>query len=219
MRENTEDLYGAIEWMATKDVAQAVKVTSRFGCERIARFAMDLAIRQNRHRVTIIHKANNLKMTDGMFLQIAMEVGKLYPQIEVDDMLVDSAGAALISMPEKFDIMLMPNTYGDILSSVGAAVINGIGLVPSMNYGTGIAVAEAAHGSAPALAGTHQANPLAIISAGAMMIDWMGYPLEAKAILNAILQIRMTPYSCGKYPTKEITSEIVRSVKKNLFGG
>lgn len=218
VRENVEDLYGAIEWMATPDVAQAVKVASRQGCERIARFAMEMSVKEHRRKVTIVHKANNLKLTEGMFLQVANEVGKDFPSLEIDDMLVDAAGSALVSTPEAFDVILTSNTFGDILSNVGAALAGSLGLVPSANFGTHIVVTEASHGSAPALAGTQRANPFAMIAAGAMLLEALGYPAEAAniqhGIRNVYLQGILTPDLGGTACTDEIATEVAKAVKE-----
>jgi isocitrate dehydrogenase (NAD+) len=220
VRENTEDLYGAVEWMATPEVAHAVKVASRAGCERIARFAMDLAAKEKRRKVTAIHKANNLKLTEGMFLHIARDVAANYPMIEFDDMLIDTASATLVSKPDLFDVMLTSNTFGDILSSVGAAIVGGPGPVPSANFGTNIVVTEAAHGSAPTLTGTQRANPLAMIAAGAILLDAVGFPQEADAIRRAIRTVRengiVTPDLGGTATTDAVAAEVARCVKLYL---
>lgn len=221
VRENLEDLYGAVEWMATSGIAHAVKVTTQTGCKRIARFALELCKRQSRHRLTVVHKANNLKLTDGMFLQVARDVAPEYPNVELDDMLVDTAAANLVSAPEEFDVLLMPNTFGDILSSVGAAVVGGVGIIPSANYGSGIVVAEAAHGSAMELAGTQLANPLAIIRAGAMMLEFLDYTREAQAIWQAIQVVldsgAVTPDLGGTATTDEVATEVASSVRQLLL--
>jgi isocitrate dehydrogenase (NAD+) len=217
IRENVEDLYGAVEWMATPDVAHAVKIASCRGCERIARFAMELAVKAHRRRVTIVHKANNLKLTEGMFLRVASQMGEDFPSLHIDDMLVDAAGTALVSTPQQFDVRITSNTFGDILSNVGAALVGGLGLVPNANFGARMMVAEAAHGSAPTLAGMQRANPLAMIAAGAMMLEAIGYQREAERIRQGIRSVYMqgilTPDLGGTASTDEVAAEVAKAVK------
>jgi isocitrate dehydrogenase (NAD+) len=213
VRENVEDLYAAIEWMAAPGVAHAVKVATHDGCTRIARWAFALARARGRRRVTIVHKANNLKLTDGMFLDVARAVGAEYPDLVCDDMLADTAAAAIVGAPKTLDVMLMPNTFGDILSSAGAPLAGGIGVVPAMNAGGGLAVAEALHGSADDLAGTGRANPLGMIGAAAMLLAAAGYPREAAAIDSAIERAIDDPPAAA---TETITEWIVESVGAQL---
>jgi isocitrate dehydrogenase (NAD+) len=218
VRENVEDHYAAIEWMATPDVAQAVKVASRAGCERVARFAFDLAERRGRRRVTVVHKANNLKLTEGLFLAVAEEVAAEHPRIELDDRLADTAAAQLVLEPEGFDVILTSNTFGDLLANVGAAVVGSVGLVASGNYGPGgLIVTEPGHGSAPELAGTGRANPLAAIGAAAMLLDALGHPVEAAAIERGIEEARrggfVTADLGGLASTAEVADAVARAVR------
>jgi len=222
VRENVEDLYGAIEWMATPDVAQAVKVASRRGCERVAAFAFDLARRRGRRRVTIVHKANNLKLTEGMFLEVAERLGAGYPELVVDDRLADTAAAQLVLEPQGFDVILTSNTFGDLLANVGAAVIGSVGLVASGNYGEdGLVVTEPGHGSAPELAGAGRANPLATICAAAMLLDALGLPPQARALELAVRRVRSgglftTADLGGRASTAEVAEEVAREVRREL---
>jgi isocitrate dehydrogenase (NAD+) len=217
VRENIEDLYGAVEWAATPDVAHAVKIATRRGCERIARFALELA-RQGRPHVTVVHKANNLKLTEGMFLETARQVASEYPDVALDDMLADAAAATLVSAPRTFDVILTSNTFGDLLSSVGGAVAGGFGIVPTLNVGDGVLVAEASHGSADALRDTGRANPLGFVDAGAMLLDRLGMPDEAAAIHAAIRRVRSDgpiPFDLGGAAT---TSEVTDALCDILRG-
>jgi isocitrate dehydrogenase (NAD+) len=218
VRENTEDHYAAIEWMATPDVALALKLATRRGCERIVRFAYALASRGGRRRVTLVHKANNLKLTEGLLLDIARSVAPEYPALVLDDLLVDAAATRLVQTPQAFDVVLTSNTFGDILSGVGAGVVGGPGVVPSANLGDDIVVAEAAHGSAPGLAGTQRANPLAMIAAGALLLAARDHVQEARDIEEAIATARargaVTPDLGGTASTDEVAQEVAREVHR-----
>ena len=165
VRENLEDHYGAVEWMATPDVAQAVKICTRQGTARIARFALDLAARTSRH-LTVVHKANNLKLTEGLFLGVAAALAAEYPHVRCDDLLADAAAGRMVAAPDTLDVILTSNTFGDLLANVLSAVCGGEGGIACLNVGPGVAVAEGSHGSADRLAGTGRANPLAPSSPG-----------------------------------------------------
>jgi isocitrate dehydrogenase (NAD+) len=210
VRENVEDLYGAIEWMAGDDVAQAVKVATRRGCERIARYAFELARRCGRRTVTVVHKANNLKLTEGMFLDTATAVARGYPGIELADLLADTAAATLILAPQTLDVVLTSNTIGDILSSVGAAVAGSLGLVGSLNSGDSLHVAEAGHGDAGHLAGRDRVNPVAFIDGIALLLGDIGYPREAAWVQQALAEQRRTGPATldlgGQAGTSEVTA-------------
>ena len=221
IRENIEDLYGANEWMSTNDVANAVKIASRQECERISRFAMEYTKQKRRKKVTIVHKANNLKLTEGMFLDSAMKVSTNYPYIETEDMLIDTAAYNMIKNPSYFDTILTSYTYGDILSNIGAAYVGSLGLVPSINYGSnGIVVAEASHGSAPKIARKNIANPIAMILSAALLLESQGYLKQAELIQKAVEFVTqsgiVTPDLGGKATTKEVTKEITNYMLLNL---
>lgn len=190
VRENVEDLYGAVEWLTTPDVAHAVKIATRDGCRRIARYAFDLARRESRHRVTVVHKANNLKLTEGMFLEVATDLAKDYPELTVDDMLADTACAVMVTDPAAFDVVLTSNTFGDLLSGVGAAVAGSLGLVGSLNTGAGVVVAEAGHGSADHLAGSDRVNPVAFLDSVGLLLTALGYGPEGRAATAAVRRAR-----------------------------
>jgi isocitrate dehydrogenase (NAD+) len=174
VRENVEDLYAAVEWMPTPDVAQAIKTASRAGCERIARYAFDLARKHERGRVTLVHKANNLKLTEGLFLAAAAAVSQEYPGIEFTDMLADTAASTLVLDPGAFDVIVTSHTIGDILSNLGAALAGSLGLVGSLDSGASIHVAEASHGSADELAGANQVNPVGFLRGVSLLLGAIG---------------------------------------------
>jgi isocitrate dehydrogenase (NAD+) len=224
VRENIEDHYAAIEWTAAPGVAEALKVVTRAGSKRVAQFACELAAREGRRRLTVVHKANNLKLTEGLFLGTAAEVAAGYPALEVDDLIVDAAAAQLVTAPESLDVLLMTNTFGDILSNVGAAVVGSLGLLPSANYGPdGLVLAEGGHGSAPELAGTGRANPLGIAAAAGLLLEAKGYKDEAAAIAAAVEEVKQsgacTPDLGGDASTDEVAVQTAQLVRRRLAGG
>ncbi len=187
VRENTEDLYMGVEHPVGKDAAESIKIITRAGCERIARFAFDYALRHGRRRVTAVHKANIMKLTDGLFLQVVREVAAGYPQIAYDERIVDAMCMQLVQRPEDYDLLLCPNLYGDILSDLCAGLVGGLGVAPSANIGREAAVFEAIHGSAPEIAGQNIANPTALILSGVMMLRHLGEEAAAARIEQAVL--------------------------------
>jgi isocitrate dehydrogenase (NAD+) len=222
VRENVEDLYSAIEW-ASGDTAHAVKVATRPGCERIARYAFELAVRHDRSTVTVVHKANNLKLTEGMFLDVATEVARDFPAVRLADLLADTAAATLIQAPETLDVILTSNTIGDILSSVGAAVAGGVGLVGSLNSGHGMHVAEAGHGDAGALAGLDRVNPVAFLQSVVLLLRECGHAREAGWVVDALAeQHHAGPATLdlgGHAGTSEVTDYVVRLVAARRAAG
>jgi isocitrate dehydrogenase (NAD+) len=212
VRENVEDLYGAVEWMATADVAQAVKVASRTGCERICRYALDLARQQGRRTLTVVHKANNLKLTEGIFLDTARAVAAEYPEVALEDMLADTAASSLILEPERFDVIVTSHTIGDLLSNVGAAVAGSLGLVGSLDSGNGINIAEASHGDAAELAGLNRVNPIGFLTGISLLLAAVGREREHAALAAAIEQQvqsgRRTLDLGGTATTSEVTDDI-----------
>lgn len=171
VRENTEDLY--VQHEHTRDegsVGVAEKVISRAATERVARLAFDLAVRTNREKVTIVHKANVLPQSDGLFRRVALEIAEIYPDITTDELLVDTAAYWMVKDPARFDVVLTPNLYGDILSDMAAAWGGGLGLAPSLSLGDGVGIAEPVHGSAPDIAGKGIANPTAAILSIALLL-------------------------------------------------
>ena len=160
VRENTEDLYAGIEHMVGEDAAESIKIITRKGSERIVRFAFDYARKHNRRKVTAVHKANIMKCTDGLFLRVAREVAEKYPEIEFEDRIVDNMCMQLVQKPELYDVLVLPNLYGDIVSDLCAGLIGGLGVAPGANFGVDTAVFEPVHGSAPKYAGQDKVNPI-----------------------------------------------------------
>ncbi|MFQ5987825.1 MAG: isocitrate/isopropylmalate dehydrogenase family protein [Dehalococcoidia bacterium] len=200
IRENTEGLYSGIERRVNDDTAEAVKRVTRRASLRIARFAFDYARRHRRKMVAAVHKANILKLSDGLFLECAREVAADYPEIEYRERIVDALCMDLVLDPGRHDVLLCPNLYGDIVSDLAAGLVGGLGLVPAVNIGDGMAVFEAVHGSAPDIAGQGIANPTALILAGAMMLSYLGEEEAAKRIEEGIRGV----YAQGKHLTPDV---------------
>ncbi len=193
VRENTEDLYTGNERMVDEDTAEGIKTITRKGSERIAKHAMDLAIRMNRKKVAIVHKANIMKMTDGLFLKVGQQVGQAYPNLNIYDLIIDNCCMQLVTRPEQFDVIVTQNLYGDILSDLCAGLVGGLGIVPGANIGEKIAVFEAVHGTAPDIAGQGKANPTALLQSAVMMMHHIGESSKAIAIENAIFSVLLKP--------------------------
>jgi isocitrate dehydrogenase (NAD+) len=180
VRENVEGLYVGVEHFVQvgedpRAVAESMAIVTRVGCERIVRYAFDYAIRHGRRKVTIVHKANILKMVSGLFLEVGRAVAKEYEgRVECNDLIIDNTAMQLVLRPEQFDVMVTTNMFGDILSDLASGLVGGLGLAPGANVGTHAAIFEAVHGSAPDIAGKGLANPAALILAGAMMLDHVG---------------------------------------------
>ncbi|MDO4549049.1 MAG: isocitrate/isopropylmalate dehydrogenase family protein [Clostridia bacterium] len=217
VRENTEDLYAGLEHMINDDVAESIKVITRKGSERIVRFAFDYARQNGRKKVTAVHKANIMKMTDGLFLSVARQIAMEYPDIEFDDMIIDALCMRLVMNPADFDVMVMPNLYGDIVSDLAAGLVGGPGLAPSANIGAGMAIFEAVHGSAPQIAGKNIANPTALTLSGAMMLRHLGETKCAERIEQAIYSLIEQGVSTtdlgGKLSTSEYTDCVIKRVQ------
>jgi isocitrate dehydrogenase (NAD+) len=203
VRENTEDLYSGIEHVVVPGVVESIKIITEKASTRIARFAFEYARRENRKKVTAVHKANIMKLSDGLFLECFRNVAKDYPEIEADDKIVDNACMQLVMRPEQFDIMLLENLYGDIVSDLCAGLIGGLGLVPGANIGELGAVFEAVHGSAPDIAGQGIANPTALLQSGILMLKHIGERDAALKIEDAMLKI----FREGKVRTRDIGGE------------
>ena len=190
IRENTEGLYVGIEHEVIKgEAAEAVRIITRKGSERIVRFAFDYARANNRKRVTAVHKANILKVTDGLFLKTARTVAQDYPDIEFEDLIVDNACMQLALHPELHDVFVLPNLYGDIVSDLCSGLVGGLGVTPGANIGKDIAVFEPVHGSAPTMAGKNLANPSAAILTAALMLRHLGEHIYATRIEKAVSQV------------------------------
>lgn len=214
-RENTEDLYIGLEEEISKDEVHAIKKITRKASERIIKSAFDYAKNNNRKKVTCVHKANILKKSDGLFLHVFEEIAKEYPNIEANSLIVDNTCMQLVMKPEQFDIMVMPNLYGDILSDLTSGLIGGLGLLPSCNKNDDYAIFEAVHGSAPDIAGKGIANPTALLLSAVMMLEHLGFRDEANRIKKAIDDVLentdiRTPDLGGKSTSKEYTDEIIK---------
>ena len=217
VRENTEDLYKGIEYMLTDDIANGIKLITREASIRICRFAFDYARRHGRKKVTAVHKANIMKLTDGLFLNCFRQVAADYPEIEADDVIIDALCMKLVQKPEQFDVMVAPNLYGDIISDLCAGLVGGLGFAPSANIGDKVRIYEAVHGSAPDIAGKNLANPSAILMAFAMMLKDLGQAGAADR-LNRAIQAQVAE---GKVVTADIggtaaTTEFTQAVIARL---
>ena len=213
VRENTEGLYSGLEHEVVPGVVESLRVITEPASELICRFAFDTAKRQARRRVTCVHKANILKLSDGLFLRTFQRVAAAYPNIEADDCIVDAACMKLVINPQAFDVLVMENLFGDILSDLSSGLIGGLGLTPSANVGHGAAVFEAVHGSAPDIAGKGLANPTALILSAVLMLRYLGDMTVADRIESAVERV----YAAGKTLTGDLggkagTSEFVEAV-------
>src|SRR6187397_2315929 len=190
VRENTEDLYAGIEHMFGRDAAESIKIITREASERIARFAFEYAVANGRHKVTAIHKANIMKLSDGLFLESCRTVAAEYEgKVEFEDRIVDNMCMQLVQKPELYDVLVLPNLYGDIVSDLAAGLVGGLGVAPGANIGTEAAVFEPVHGSAPKYAGLNKANPTAMILSGALMLRHLGYPDVADRVETAVRDV------------------------------
>ncbi|MGZ8155236.1 MAG: isocitrate/isopropylmalate dehydrogenase family protein, partial [Burkholderiales bacterium] len=219
-RENSEDLYMGIERMVDDDTAEAVKRVTRGASERIARFAFEHMRKLGRRKLTIAHKANVLKMTDGLFLKVGQEVGREYPDIEVDSRVIDALCMELVIKPEAFDGLLLTNLYGDIVSDLAAGLVGGLGLAPGANIGDGCAMFEAVHGTAPDIAGKDIANPTATILSAVLMLRYIGESAAAdriEAALTAVLAEgrTLTPDLGGNAGTRAFADAVLSKLGKS----
>src|SRR4051812_40212363 len=190
VRENTEDLYAGIEHMVGPDAAESIKIITRSASERIARYAFEYAVANGRRKVTAVHKANIMKLSDGLFLESARTVAKDYEgKVEFEDRIVDNMCMQLVQKPDLYDVLVLPNLYGDIVSDLAAGLVGGLGVAPGANIGTEASVFEPVHGSAPKYAGLDKANPTALILSGALMLRHMGYPKEAADVEEAVRSV------------------------------
>ncbi len=222
-RENTEDLYSGLEHEVVKDVVTSLKVITRTASERIARYAFDYAKVNGRKRITAIHKANIMKLADGLFLRCCRETAEKNPEIQYQELIVDNASMQLVVRPETFDLLLLPNLYGDILSDLAAGLVGGLGIVPGANMGETHAVFEAVHGSAPDIAGQGKANPTAMILSSVMLLTHLGEREAAHRLQSAVEAV----YQEGKYltgdvggtaSTIEFTDAVVKELKDSAGG-
>jgi isocitrate dehydrogenase (NAD+) len=221
VRENTEDLYAGIEHMVGPDAAESIKIITRAASERIARFAFEYAVANGRHKVTAVHKANIMKLSDGLFLESCRTVAAGYEgRIEFEDRIVDNMCMQLVQKPELYDVMVLPNLYGDIVSDLCAGLVGGLGVAPGANIGEMGAVFEAVHGSAPKYAGMNRANPTALILSGVLMLRHLGHPDAADRVETALRDV----VAAGHATTADLggpagTSEFADAIIDRLAAG
>jgi isocitrate dehydrogenase (NAD+) len=190
VRENTEDLYAGIEHRVGPDAAETIKIITRGASERIARFAFEYAVTNGRRKVTAVHKANIMKLTDGLFLESCRTIAEEYTgRVEFEDRIVDNMCMQLVQKPEQYDVLVLPNLYGDIVSDLAAGLVGGLGVAPGANIGTEAAVFEPVHGSAPKYAGTDTADPTALILSGALMLRHLGETEAAERVESALRSV------------------------------
>ncbi|MDW7660524.1 MAG: isocitrate/isopropylmalate family dehydrogenase [Bacillota bacterium] len=216
-RENSEGLYKGVENEISDDEVHALKIVTRAASERIIKAAFDYALKQGRSKVTLVHKANILKKSDGLFLEIGETIAKEYPDIAFESVIVDNMCMQLVMNPNQYDVIVTMNLYGDILSDLCAGLIGGLGLVPGANIGSDIAIFEAVHGSAPDIAGKGLANPTAMILSAAMMLEYMGYTDEANKIKRAVATVfangvSLTPDLGGDGTTETFTKVVIQNL-------
>ena len=218
-RENTEDLYSGLEHEIVKDVVTSLKVITRTASERIARYAFEYARKNKRKKVFAIHKANIMKLADGLFLRCARETAQYYPEIQYKELIVDNASMQLVIRPETFDILLLPNLYGDIVSDLAAGLVGGLGIVPGANMGETHAVFEAVHGSAPDIAGQGKANPTALMLSATMLLTHLGENEAAHKLQTSLEAVYkkgefLTGDVGGTASTEEFTEAVVKAIKE-----
>jgi isocitrate dehydrogenase (NAD+) len=218
VRENTEDLYSGLEHEVVPGVVESLKIITEHASRRIAAFAFEYAVKHRRGRVTAVHKANIMKMGDGLFLKTVRTVAEAYPQITCDDRIVDAACMMLVMNPSQFDVLLMPNLYGDIVSDLCAGLVGGLGVVPAANLGTEIGVFEAVHGSAPDIAGKGLANPMALLLSGVLMLRHIDEGAVADRVMTALGEVLSdgsvrTRDLGGTASTLEFTDAICRRLR------
>lgn len=220
-RENTEEFYSGIEHYidTAKSAAETIGVVTRRGCERIVKYAFEYAKKHNRKKVTAVHKANIMKFTSGLFLDVAREISKDYPEIEFNDKIIDNMAMQMVLNPYQFDVIVTTNLFGDILSDLASGLVGGLGMAPGANLGPDVGIYEAVHGSAPDIAGKNLANPAAIILASVMLLEHIGEIEAAQRIERAVAAV----IAEGKYVTKDInplnyvgTKELTNAILKEL---
>ncbi|MGZ6267368.1 MAG: isocitrate/isopropylmalate dehydrogenase family protein [Candidatus Limnocylindrales bacterium] len=202
VRENTEDLYAGIEHMVGPDAAESIKIITRAASERIARYAFEYAVANGRRKVTAVHKANIMKLSDGLFLESCRTIAALYEgKVAFEDRIVDNMCMQLVQKPELYDVLLLPNLYGDIVSDLAAGLVGGLGVAPGANIGPAAAVFEAVHGSAPKYAGMNRANPTALMLSGVLLLRHIGQQAAAGRVEDAIRSVlaegRTVTYDLG----------------------
>jgi isocitrate dehydrogenase (NAD+) len=217
VRENTESLYAGLEHIIVPGVVESLKIITEKASTRIARFAFEHAKKLGRKRVTAVHKANIMKLSDGLFLDCCRKVGREFPEITYDEFIIDNLCMQLVKDPTRFDVLVLENLYGDIVSDLCAGLVGGLGVVPGANIGERTAVFEAVHGTAPDIAGKGIANPTALMMSAVMMLDWMGMREEARRMENAIQKVygegkARTGDLGGSATTREFTEAIIAAL-------
>lgn len=217
VRENTEDLYSGIEHVVVPGVVESLKIITETASTRIARYAFELARKQGRKKITAIHKANIMKLSDGLFLDCIRKVRREYPEIDYNEMIVDNAAMQMVLNPLQFDVMLLENLYGDIMSDLAAGLIGGLGLAPSGNIGELAALFEAVHGSAPDIAGKNIANPTALLLSSLLMLKHLGELPAAERIFKALTHVFSelkiyTPDLGGTATTQSFADTIIQNL-------
>ena len=218
VRENTEDLYAGIEHMVGKDAAESIKIITRAASERIARFAFEYAVANGRRKVTAVHKANIMKLSDGLFLEACTTVAAGYAgRVEFEDRIVDNMCMQLVQKPDLYDVLVLPNLYGDIVSDLAAGLVGGLGVAPGANIGEDGAVFEPVHGSAPKYAGQNKANPTALILSGALMLRHLGYAdvgARLEGAVRAVVAEGKTTTSDlgGNAGTREFADAVIEAI-------
>jgi isocitrate dehydrogenase (NAD+) len=213
VRENTEDLYAGLEHIVVPGVVESLKIITEKASTRICRFAFEYAKKHARKKVSAVHKANIMKLSDGLFLDCFRKVARDFPEIQADEVIVDNLCMQLVRNPEKYDVMVMENLYGDIVSDLCAGLVGGLGVVPGANIGASTAVFEAVHGTAPDIAGKGLANPTALLLSAVMMLDHLNFTTEARRVEAALDRV----FRDGRVKTKDLggsatTSEFTRAI-------
>jgi isocitrate dehydrogenase (NAD+) len=218
VRENTEDLYAGVEHRVGPDAAESIKIITRAASQRIARYAFEYAVRNGRRKVTAVHKANIMKLSDGLFLESCQQVAAEYEgRVQFEDRIVDNMCMQLVQKPELYDVLVLPNLYGDIVSDLAAGLVGGLGVAPGANIGERAAVFEPVHGSAPKYAGQNRANPTALILSGALMLRHLGETDAAAAVESAVRDViaegKTVTYDLGgNAGTREFAAEVAARI-------
>ena len=218
IRENTEDLYAGLEHTVVPGVVESLKIITERASTRIAKFAFEYARKHGRKKIHAIHKANIMKLSDGLFLTSTRAVAEKYPDIEYKELIIDNACMQVVLDPQQFDMLLLTNLYGDIMSDLAAGLVGGLGVVPSGNIGESVAIFEAVHGTAPDIAGKGIANPTALLMSGIMMLDHIGEMDAARRVENALHRVyregkSLTRDVRGTATTAEFTAAVIAALK------
>jgi isocitrate dehydrogenase (NAD+) len=217
VRENTEDLYAGLEHIVVPGVVESLKIITERASTRIARFAFEYAVKNKRRKVSAVHKANIMKLSDGLFLDCCRRISREFPGIAYEEVIVDNLCMQLVKNPEKYDVLLLENLYGDIVSDLCAGLVGGLGLVPGGNLGERCAVFEAVHGTAPDIAGKGLANPGAVMQSSVMMLRWLGLESDAERIQRALMHVyaegkTRTGDLGGKATTRDFTDAVIAAL-------